>query len=122
LRETSVAQDGSIKSTLTREAGQGIFKNASEYRPDYTKIKAPALSFYAISGLPLWIPSDEEARRKAREFLDNANAPYQRKNIEKFKSEMRRGRVIEVRDSHHYLFIKNLDEVVREMRTFLLSR
>jgi pimeloyl-ACP methyl ester carboxylesterase len=121
LRETSLAPDGSIKSTLTREAGQGIFKNASE-RPDYTKIKAPALSFYAISGLPLWVPSDEESRRKAQEFLDNVNAPYQRNNIEKFRKEMPKGRVVEVSNSHHYLFIKNQDEVVREMRKFLLSK
>lgn len=120
LRETSLAADGTIKATLAREVGQAIFKNASQYRPDYTKIKARALSFYAISSLPLWVPQDEEAQRKAQEFLDNVNSPYQRKNIEKFKREMRKGRVIEVRNSHHYLFIKDQDEVVREMRKFLL--
>lgn len=120
LRETSLATDGTIKATLPREVGQAIFKNAAAYRPDYTKIKARALSLYAISGLPLWIPQNEEARRKAQEFLDNVNLPYQRKNIEKFKKEMRGGRVVEVRDSHHYLFIKSQDRVVREMRKFLL--
>jgi pimeloyl-ACP methyl ester carboxylesterase len=120
LRETSLASDGTIKATLSREAGQGIFKNATEYRPDYTKIKVPALSFYAINGLQLWVPQNEEARRKAQEFLDNVNLPYQRKNIEKFRREMRNGRIIELKDSHHYLFIKNQDEVVREMRKFLL--
>jgi pimeloyl-ACP methyl ester carboxylesterase len=119
LRETTIAADGSIKATLSREVGQAIFKNANEYRPDYTKVKAPALSFYAISGLQLWVPPDVEARRKAQEFLDNVNAPYQRKNIEKFRREMRKGQVIEIKDSHHYLFIKNQDEVVREMRKFL---
>lgn len=122
LRETSLATGGAIKATLSREVGQAIFKNAQEYRPDYSKIKARALSFYAISGLPLWVPKNEEARLKAQEFLDTVNSPYQRKNIEKFRREMRKGRVIEVRDSHHYLFIKSQDEVVREMRKFLLSR
>jgi pimeloyl-ACP methyl ester carboxylesterase len=120
LRETSLAADGSIKATLSREVGQGIFKNAAEHRPDYTKIKARALSFYAISGLQLWVPKDEEARRKAQEFLDNVNLPYQRKNIEKFSKEMRKGRVVELKNSHHFMFIKNQDEVVREMRKFLL--
>ena len=122
LRETSVAPDGRIKSALSREAGQGIFRNANEYRPDYTKIKAPALSFYAVSELPLWVPADAEARRKAQEFLDNVTVPYQRKNIEKFRKELPKGRVIEVKNSHHYLFIKSRDEVVREMRKFLLSK
>jgi non-heme chloroperoxidase len=120
LRETSLAPDGSIKAALAREVGQAIFKNASTFRPDYTKVKAPALSFYAIYGLQLWVPRNQEARRKAQEFLDTVNLPYQRKNIDKFKQEMRKGRAIEVRDSNHYLFIKNQDEVVREMRKFLL--
>lgn len=120
LRETSLATDGAIKATLSREVGQAIFKNAAEYRPDYTKIKAPALSLYAIYGLPLWVPQNEEARRKAQEFLDNVNTPYQSKNIEKFRREMRKGRIVEVKNSHHYLFIKSQDEVVREMRKFLL--
>lgn len=120
LRETSLASDGTIKATLSREVGQALFKNATVYRPDYTKIKARALSLYAISGLPLWVPQNEEARRKAQEFLDTVNSPYQRKNIEKFRKEMRKGQVIELKNSHHYLFIKNQDEVVREMRRFLL--
>jgi pimeloyl-ACP methyl ester carboxylesterase len=120
LRETSLASDGSIKATLSREVVQAIVKNAAVYRPDYTQIKAPALSFYAINGLPLWTPQNEEARRKAQEFLDNVNAPYQRKNILKFRTEMRKGRIIELKNSHHYLFIKSQDEVVREMRKFLL--
>ena len=120
LRETSVAADGSMKATLSREAGQGIMKNAAEYRPDYTKVKARALSIYAIADLPLWVPKDADSQRKAQEFFNNANAPYQKKNIEKFKKEMRKGRVVELRNTHHYLFIKNQDDVVREMRKFLL--
>lgn len=122
LRETSLAPDGTIKPSLSPKIGQAIFKGTKESRPDYTKVKAPALAFYAINGLQPWIPSNEEARRKAQEFLDNTQLPYQRKNIEKFKEEMQKGRVIELRDSHHYLFITNQDEVVREMRNFLLKK
>jgi pimeloyl-ACP methyl ester carboxylesterase len=119
LRETSVAQDGSIKATLSREVGQAIFKNAATFRPDYTKVKAPALSFYANYGIQPWVPQNDEAQRKSREFLDTVNLPYQNKNIEKFKSQMRNGRVVEIQNSNHYVFIKNQEEVVREMRKFL---
>ena len=52
--------------------------------------------------------------------MDNVILPYQRKNIEKFRKEMRKGRVVELKDSHYYLFIKSQDAVVREMRKFLL--
>ncbi len=122
LRETSLAPDGTIKPSVAPKIGQAGFKGTTESRPDYTKIKAPALAFYPINGLQPWIPSNEEARRKAQEFLDGVSLPYQRKNIDKFKREMRKGRVIELRNSHHYLFITNQDEVVREMRNFLLKR
>jgi pimeloyl-ACP methyl ester carboxylesterase len=120
LRETALAADGTIKAILSREVGQAIFKSATQYHPDYTKISARALSLYAAYGLPLSVPQNEEARRKAQEYLDNVNAPYQRRNIEQFRKEMRKGRIIEVRNTHHYLFIKSQDEVVREMRKFLL--
>ena len=121
LRETSLASDGTIKPSLSHKIGQAIFKGTVESRPDYTKVKAPALAFYAIFNLPPWIPPDKEARQKGQEFLDNVDLPYQRKNIEKFKGEMKKGRVIEM-DSNHYLFITNQDEVIREMRKFLRKR
>jgi surfactin synthase thioesterase subunit len=44
--------------------------------------------------------------------------PFQRKGIERLKRQMRQARVVEL-DGHHFLFISNQDEVVREMRKFL---
>ena len=48
--------------------------------------------------------------------------PYQRKNIERFRKELKRGRVVEVKESDHYVFVVSQDEVVREMRKFLLNK
>jgi non-heme chloroperoxidase len=122
LRETSLAADGTIKPSLSPAIGQAILAGTRESRPDYTKIKAPALAYYALYEIQPWVPADEESRRKAQEYLDNFYLPYQRKNIDKFKSEMKNGRVVELKNSHHYLFITNQGEVVREMRDFLLKK
>lgn len=119
LRDTAVAPDGTIKGAISRETGQGIFKNGTEYRPDYSKVNARALSIYVTPSVPLWVPPDEASQTKAREFINNANLPYVRKNIKKFREEMRNGRVVEISNSHHYVFIKSADQVVREMRNFL---
>jgi non-heme chloroperoxidase len=122
LRETALASDGTIKPALPRKIGQAIFKGTAESRPDYAKVRARALALYAAVELPPWIPPNEDARQKAQDFLISVDLPYQRKNIEKFRREMRKGRVIELRNSNHYLFITNQDEVIREMRKFLLNR
>jgi pimeloyl-ACP methyl ester carboxylesterase len=119
LRETSISPDGALKSALSREAGQGIFKNATDYRPDYTKIKAPALSLYVIPSVPLWVPQDAEAQAKAKDYLQNVNLPYLTRNVDKFKKQIKRGRVVQISNSHHYLFLKSQAEVLRELRKFL---
>ena len=40
---------------------------------------------------------------------------------EHFRKEMVRGRVVEMRNTSHYCFIQREEEVVREMRAFLLG-
>lgn len=102
-----------------------IWKSQDEFSPDYKKIKAPALSFFAIfeKHWDIKPDTDEATRKKAQEFIENVVQPYQWKNIERFRKEMVNGRVVVLRDTHHAFFRdpKLKDEVVREMRQFLLS-
>jgi pimeloyl-ACP methyl ester carboxylesterase len=98
------------------------------YRPpDYTKVKTPALGFYALytmsSALP-WITPDvkEEVRKQARNLLDTEMIPYQRRQIEQFRKGVAKGQVIKMPNTNHYCFIERQDEVVREMRAFLLGK
>ena len=124
LRETSLTSDGTIKPSVTGSVAQAILKGANTPPMDYTKVQAPALSFYAIYGMPDWLPADtsEGMRKKVEAHLAQSLLPYQRKNIERFSKEVRNGRVVEVKDSDHYVFVVSQDEVVREMRKFLLSK
>ncbi len=101
----------------------GLLKGSVESRPDYTKVKAPSLSFYALYDVVAMseVFPDLASRQKMRGFLEQVLIPYQRENIARFKREVVRGKVIEVPNTDHAcLFIQKQDEVVREMRAFLL--
>ena len=60
----------------------------------------------------------------AQAFIEKEVQPYQWRNIERFRKEVVNGRVIVMRGTNHYFFkdLKRKDEVVREMRDFLLSK
>ncbi len=124
LRETSLAPDGTIKPSVSGSVAQAILKGANTPPMDYTRVQAPALGFYATYGMPRWLPPDtsEEMRKKVETHLVESRLPFQRKNIERFRKEVKNGRVIEVKDSDHYVFVVSQDEVVLEMRKFLLNK
>jgi len=102
-----------------------FFKYMDEFNPNFKSIKAPALSFYAIfeTHWALKKDADEATRMKAQAFIEKEVQPYQWRNIERFRKEVVRGRVVVMRGTHHYFFKdpKRKDEVVREMRSFLLE-
>ena len=103
-----------------------LIKGQQALHLDYKKVKAPALSYYAIieTHWELKPDSDEPTRKKAEEFMERQAKPWQWKNIERFRKEVVNGQVVVMRDTHHYFFIdpKRKDEVVREIRAFLLSK
>jgi len=123
LRETSLAPDGTIKPSVAGPVAQAIMQGSGTPPMDYTKVQAPALTLYAIYGVPRWLPPDAsgEMRKRVETYLAESMLPYQRKNIERFRKEVKNGRVVEVKDSDHYLFVVSQDVVVREMRRFLLN-
>jgi pimeloyl-ACP methyl ester carboxylesterase len=102
-----------------------LIKGMTESHPDYTRVKAPALSFYVVyEHHPGLKPdADEATRKKAEAYWGECGKPFDREQIERFRKEVRRGRVIELKDTHHYFYRdpKQQDGVVREMRAFLLN-
>jgi len=94
------------------------------FRPDYRKVKAPALAFYATRERYPDVPpqADEATRRKLDEWWIKTIVPYTRANIEQFRREAPRGQVVEMKDATHYVFRgRTADEVVRQTREFLLK-
>jgi non-heme chloroperoxidase len=118
------AKDPLPVPSLREKIQAEYFKYMDEFKPDFKKIKAPALSFYAIfeKHWALKSDADEATRKKAQDFIEKEVQPYQWRNIERFRKEVVNGRVIVMRGTNHYFFKKKKDEVVREMRGFLLSK
>ncbi len=124
LRATVVTlPDGSVRVGLPRRIGEALVAGMAEFRPEYTKVQAPALGFYAVPYThPLLAGADDEATRAtARAYVDTEWRPWKQAEIARFRRDMANGRVVELPDAHHYCFIDRLDDVAREMRTFLLA-
>ncbi len=106
------------------EQYKAIIKAMSTFHPDYTKVKAPALAFYATPEHHLYLSPqiDDEARKKADDWWIKNAVPYTRANIEQFRRDALRGQIFEMKDANHYLFLgKTQDEVIRRTRKFLLE-
>ena len=102
----------------TKGRGRAKFE---ESRPDFRKISVPAPSFVVVGAFPncSFVGIENlEVRARARAF-NQVFDRCRRRNIERFRREVRRGRVVELRHTDHYFFMYREDEVVRVMRAFL---
>lgn len=102
---------------------KAIVKAMTEFRPDYSRVKAPALAFYATPEHPSDLTQmDEETRRRVDEWWVKNFVPDARASITQFRREAPHGQVFEMKDANHYLFLGNTaGEVIRQTREFLLK-
>jgi pimeloyl-ACP methyl ester carboxylesterase len=70
--------------------------------PDYARVQAPALALYALADH--WTPEYAAHCASRREFFARA---------------LPRAQVVAVPHSTHYLFLRDQERVLREIRTFL---
>jgi non-heme chloroperoxidase len=106
-----------------------IFKDAARspaWRQDYSLIRAPALVIYTLATLEQRRPCvakspDRERARRATAFLNRRFRPYQLEGANLVRRQMPDARIVELK-GHHFLFISNQEQVVTEMREFLLNR
>jgi hypothetical protein len=59
--------------------------------------------------------------RRAKAYVDERYRPFQRAGIEMVRRQVPAARIVEL-NGHHFLFLSNQDEVVKEMRQFLLKK
>jgi hypothetical protein len=98
------------------------------FRPDYTKIEAPALAFYAVTANEhypsRWLPKDADARvrDKAEAWWQQNGHTLMRNSVEQFRREIPHGEIVEFKDAPHYMFLgATADEVAEKTRAFLLK-
>jgi len=98
------------------------------FRPDYSKVQAPALAFYAATAnqhYPShWLPDDADAslRAKAEAWWKEKGHALMREPVEQFRREIPHGEIVELQDAKHYMFTGDTaDEVAAKIRAFLLK-
>jgi hypothetical protein len=80
------------------------------FRPDYTKVQAPALALYAVTAnshyLSSWLPRDagSNLRAKAEEWWRQKGHSLMRQSVDQFRKGIPHGEVVEFEDANHYLF------------------
>ena len=103
--------------TASNAASAAILKGVT--KPDYAKIGVPALAIFDIpqSGRDLSAYRDAYAEAYAAWF--KGMAAYKQANISAFRAGVKRGRVVELLSSHHYVFVSNEADVIRELNHFI---
>ena len=113
-----------LRAVMPDEVSQAIFKGLRESSPNYSKVKAPVLSFVVMGRFPdcsFMANPDAVTGQKIRDFNERF-VQYRRGQIDRLRKGLKRGRVVEIMDDDHYFFLqKQQAEVVRQMLTFLLS-
>jgi pimeloyl-ACP methyl ester carboxylesterase len=97
------------------------------FRPDYTKVQAPALAFYAVTAnqhYPShWLPdrADASVRAKAEAWWQTTGHTLMRESVEQFRREIPHGEIVELNNAKHYVFLGDTaDQVAAKIRAFLL--
>lgn len=95
---------------------------AALVKPDYEKVKIPALAIYALANPdappPPWY--DATDARLVANVVERGRiiAAIQRQNIEAFTSRVENGRVLELGNSSHFVFQSNPREVLDAIEEF----
>jgi non-heme chloroperoxidase len=125
LRATVVfAPDGIPQSLVTPDkTAAELVRGMRASNPDYARIKAPALAFYVLDPFPecSFPPAMSNADRAKMEPFIRTFKSYLERSADRFRRELPKARIVEMKNTDHWFFIQNQPEVVREMRTFLLN-
>jgi pimeloyl-ACP methyl ester carboxylesterase len=102
-----------------------LIARSNEYRPDYSRIQAPALGFFVTYDDPPKNDTfDEQSKKKLLAWWFEYGQPYRREQIERFHSGIKNSRVVELHGTTHGGFEfeeKQQAILIREMRRFLVS-
>ncbi len=109
--------------SLSERIESEYFREMFSFKPNFKRLKAPTLNFYAIfeKHWALKADMDEATKLRAQKFIEEFVQPYQNKNIERFRKDVRHANIVLVRGSNHYFYRdpKKIDEVVATVRRFL---
>jgi pimeloyl-ACP methyl ester carboxylesterase len=128
------AVDYKLLGELSAEAGlegppdgplAAIMRSARLARPDYTKVKAPALNIVVVFDGPMPVHPQDDNPSYRRYLQLVVEKDFVATQIAEFRRDMKRGTLLRLRNTSHGGFLTDpaqLAVVVPAMRTFLLDR
>ena len=89
----------------------------------YAAIPVPALAIFAIPhGQGKWVDNSSDPKvLEAAEAYSAALTPLTESQAKAFENGVPTARVVRLRGAHHYVYLSNEADVLREMRTFLVG-
>lgn len=122
LQEVDIEPDGRVRDRLTPKIAQKFRDGMQDFKPDYSSIRCPVISFYGMRDSHPRLPKDASS-----ELVEAANAYWQntvhgwiRENEERLQRAVKHSVVVEVRGVGHYLFLDKEEEVAEQIKRFLL--
>jgi hypothetical protein len=95
-------------------------------RPEYARIRVPALAFFAPPGSVADLPGYARGRVDDATLTQAVIAMQERVRVDRalFAREVLGAKVVDLVGASHYVFLSNPDDVVREIGTFagMISR
>jgi non-heme chloroperoxidase len=113
--------EGKVVDKMSDTISKAIRDTIDTYLLEDAKIKAPVLSFFALTDSANYIADfmSDEQRAQMVEFFDTVRTPYDLAWIAQFQRNVPRARVVVIPQGHHYCFIQQEELVFDEMRSFL---
>ncbi len=101
-----------------------LVERSNEYRPDYSRIQAPALGFFVTyDEPPANTTFEEDTKKKLLAWWYDYGKAYRREQIERFRAGVKQATVVELHGTTHGGFVfeeKQQAILIREMRKFLI--
>ena len=124
LHEITRAPDGKIIDRMSDAISKAISDTLTSYVLEDSKIKAPALAFFALSKGVNTISDEwmtDEQKAEILNHVDTRENSWTRESIELFQRNVPHAKIVEIPQGHHYCFIEQEELVYEEMRKFLME-
>src|SRR5690349_10742160 len=122
--EITTAPDGKIVDRMSDAVSEALNSTMRSYVLEDSKIKAPALAFFALSKGANTISDEWMTDQQRAEILNHVETrenAWTRESIDLFRRNVPHANIVEIPQGHHYCFIEQEKLVYEEMRRFLLE-
>lgn len=124
LHEVKLDPQGKVVDKMSGSIDQAISDMLAAYRPEYSLVRAPALSIIAKKKKTYYVSFDYMTPRQQAEmveFFETVVQTWNRQSLDRFRQELPGAKIVEIPDGHHYCFIPQEELVFQAMMSFLLE-